>query len=167
MSIIVTVKVQFAVSPKVFDAMHETMAGVFKTLNVDELLGEQLVLTLVNVSLAVRFHETAEVGPVLLALSRILAGQLITGGVTSTTLTEKLQLPTRPTRFVALQLITVVPIENTDPDRIEHLAVGVGPTSSFTVGRLKLATGSPLIVVSEMLAGQLSAGGLASTKTVN
>ena len=70
MSIIVTVKVQFVVSPKEFDAMHETMAGVFNTLNVDELLGEQLlVLTLVKASLVIRFHETTAVGPALLALS--------------------------------------------------------------------------------------------------
>ena len=111
----VTVNEQLAVLPLGSVAVAFTV--VVPTGNVDPDGGVATTLTGVQLSVAVTLKlTTAEHRPVSL-LTVMFVGHVITGGVTSVTVTvnEQLEAETLPEASVAVQLTEVVPTGNADP----------------------------------------------------
>jgi hypothetical protein len=119
-------------------ALHVTV--VTPTANVEPEAGVQLeVETASSGSLALNVYVTAlPLRPVASAV--IFAGTVISGGVLSVTTTLNVLVASCPDRSLALQVTSVVPIGNDDPDAGEHVTGRSPSTASVAIGFAKVTT---------------------------
>jgi len=139
LSVIVTVKLQLAVLPDPSVAVQVTVA--IPVENTEPDAGAQATVGIENVSLAdgVKFTTVEhEPGSALLV---ILAGQVITGGVASITVTVKVPIRVLPTPSVAVLVTIVVPSGNAEPEG--GLDETVAGEQSSLARTLKLTTAEP------------------------
>src|SRR5258706_9530922 len=159
-----TVKVPALVLPLVSVAVQVTVLP--PTLKVDPFVGEQALVTPVQLSVALTVQvmllleqNVASATPVM------FAGQVMAGFSASLTVTVKLQgAPTLPELSVTEQVTGVVPLAKVEPEAGVQTITGFGSQRSPASG-VKLTTAlhwpSPLVVT--MLAGhEVKAGALVS-----
>ena len=162
----VTVKVHWLLLPTLSKTVLVTM--VVPTANALPLDGTLTMLATPQLSAAVTLNVTLLEHAPGAALTVIFAGQVIVGGVVSTTVTVKVHWLLLPAASRAVLVTMVVPAEN-----VEALAGVltrlVTPQLSVAVTvKLTLRVHPPPVGLTEMFAGQVIAGGCASrTVTVN
>src|ERR1700752_3801954 len=86
----------------------------------------------------------------------------MTGGVTSLTVTVKLQLDWLPAASVAVEWTVVVPNAKTEPDGGLLTTTGTGQLSVAVTVNVTVAEQAPRLALTVMLAGQTMAGGCVS-----
>jgi hypothetical protein len=153
----VTVKVHWLLLPLLSLAVLFTV--VVPTGNAEPLAGTLDTLVTVQLSVAVTLNVTLLVQAPGGALTVMFAGQVITGGVVSLTVTVKVHWLLFPLRSRAMLVTVVVPSGNTEPlggmlTKLVTAQLSVAVTLNVT-----LLVQRPGDVFTVMFAGQVMTGG--------
>jgi hypothetical protein len=163
----VTVKLHEALFPLASVAVQVTVVVPIRKVLPDA--GVQTI-TGFGSQMSVAVAWNVATAPAGLVHSRVIfAGQVMTGGVVSTTVTVKLHEELLPLASVAVQVTVVVPIRKVLPDAGVQTTTGFG--SQISLAEAEKLTAAPAGLVHStplMLAGHVMTGGVVSTTvTVN
>src|SRR6185436_4825468 len=156
-----TVKVQVPVLP--WASVEEQVTVVVPIAKVLALAGEQVTASVPSTMSLAEAVKLATVPAALVASIIILAGQVTVGGVVSSTLTVKVQVPVLPWTSVEEQVTVVIPIAKVLALAGEQVTASVPSTMSVAVA-VKLAIAPAALVASTIIfAGQVTVGGVVSS----